>query len=109
MTNLSLSIAIGITALVTLLTRVLPFIIFTNGRKTPTFITYLGNKLPYAVMAMLVVYCLKGVTFTSPSGFVPTIIAGALTVGSYIWKKNTLLSIILGTVVYMLLVQMVFV
>jgi len=57
MSNLTVAIAIGITALVTILTRALPFIVFTNGRKTPEFIVYLGNKLPYAVMAMLVVYC----------------------------------------------------
>ncbi len=109
MSDITLAIAIGITSLVTLATRALPFIIFSNGKKTPEFITYLGNKLPYAVMAMLVVYCLRGMSFSSASGFVPEIIASAITIGSYIWKKNTLLSIILGTVVYMVLVQFVFV
>lgn len=108
MSNLTVAIAIGITALVTILTRALPFIVFTNGRKTPEFIVYLGNKLPYAVMAMLVVYCLKGISFAQVSGFLPTLIAGGVTVVSYIWKKNTLLSIISGTILYMFLVQMVF-
>lgn len=108
MSNLTVAIAIGISALVTTAIRALPFIVFTNGRKTPAFIVYLGNKLPYAVMAMLVVYCLKSISFSQISGFVPELIAGALTVGTYIWKRNTLLSIISGTVLYMFLVQVVF-
>lgn len=108
MSNTTLALAIAITALVTAAIRFLPFFVFTNGRKTPAFITYLGDKLPYAVMAMLVVYCLKGVTFTSLHGFLPALIAAAITVGSYVWKKNTLLSIILGTAVYMFLIQVVF-
>ena len=108
MSNTTLALAIGITALVTAGIRFLPFIVFTNGRKTPAFINYLADKLPYAVMAMLVVYCLKSVSFSSAGGFVPALIGSAVTVGSYILKKNTLLSIILGTVVYMVLVQLVF-
>ena len=94
-------------AAVTVLLRALPFLVM-GSRPTPKVITYLGSVLPYAVMGMLVVYCLKGVSFRSPAGFLPELIASAVVVGSYLWKKNTLLSIVGGTVCYMLLVQFVF-
>ena len=97
-----------IIALVTALLRFLPFIIFKDSNKTPKIITNLGKTLPYAVMAMLVVYCLKDVKFSSVNLFVPQIIAVIIVSISYIWKRNTLLSIILGTVCYMLLIQLVF-
>ena len=100
-------IAIAIIAAVTIAIRFLPFIIF-KGRETPKTITYLGKVLPYAIMGMLVVYCLKNVSFSSVGTFLPELIAGAVVVGSYIWKRNTLISIIGGTVCYMLLVQLVF-
>ena len=59
-------------------------------------------------MGMLVVYCLKDVRFTSLSGFLPALIASTVVCGSYIWKRNTLISIIGGTLCYMLLVQLIF-
>lgn len=62
----------------------------------------------YMVIGMLVVYCLKGISFTTPAGFAPALIATAVVVLSYVWKQNTLLSIISGTVIYMILVQFVF-
>ena len=101
-------IAIAIIALVTMAIRFAPFV-FLSGKKTPKVITYLGKVLPYAIMGMLVVYCLKGVSFTSLSGFLPELIAGAVVVVSYLIKRNTLISIIIGTVCYMILVQVVFV
>lgn len=100
--------AIAIMALVTAALRFAPFMIFGGERKTPKTVTYLGEVLPYAIMGMLVVYCLRGVAFTSPGGFLPELIAGALVVLLYVWKRNTLLSIIGGTLCYMLLVQNVF-
>ena len=94
--------------LVTMLTRFLPFWIFGENRKTPQVITYLGRVLPYAVMAMLVVYCLKGISFSAPGSFLPELLCTALVVLLHVWKRNTLLSIAGGTVAYMLLVQLVF-
>lgn len=100
--------AIAVTALVTAGLRFLPFLVFGGKRKTPKIIEKLGRVLPYAIMGMLVVYCLKGTTFASASGFVPPFIACLVVGGLHIWKRNTLLSIIAGTVCYMVLVQMVF-
>ena len=99
---------IGVIALVTVALRFLPFFIFRGNRKTPPYIEYLGKVLPYAIMGMLVVYCLKGVTFTALENWLPYFLASALVVLIHLWKRNTLLSIISGTVVYMLLVQLVF-
>ena len=101
-------IAIAIIALVTALLRFLPFLIFSGKAKTPRFIERLGRLLPSAIMAMLVVYCLKDVSFSSVNGFLPELIASAVVAISYLIKRNTLISIILGTLVYMLLVQLVF-
>ena len=108
MTDLYTWYAVAVIALVTLLLRALPFAIFNRNRKTPKIIEKLGRVLPYAIMGMLVVYCLKDLTFTSLSGFLPALIAGLLVVILYVWKRNTLISIICGTVCYMLLVQLVF-
>ena len=94
--------------LVTMLTRFLPFWIFGENRKTSAIITYLGKALPYSVMAMLCVYCLKGLDFSAPGSFLPELLCTALVAGLHIWKRNTLLSIGVGTVAYMLLVQLVF-
>lgn len=92
----------------TLITRFLPFLLFPTGKKMPEFIEYLGRKLPYASMGLLVVYCLKGVHITTDSHGIPEFAAVALTAALQIWKKNVLLSIAVGTVFYMLLIQNVF-
>lgn len=99
--------AILICAIITLALRALPFLIM-GGRETPAFVSYLGRVLPGAIMAMLVVYCLRNTSFASLPGFVPELCAGAVTVLLHIWKRNTLISIIGGTAVYMLLVQLAF-
>ena len=95
-------------ALVTALIRFLPFIVFNGSRKTPKIIEKLGKILPYAIMGMLVVYCLKDTSFESVSGYLPALISSLLVGLLYVWKRNTLISIICGTVCYMLFVQMVF-
>lgn len=105
MTRESAMWAVAIMALVTMAIRFAPFVIFSKGRKTPGIITYLGKVLPAAIMGMLVVYCLKDMSFSSIGGFLPAVIAGTATACSFAWKKNTLLSIILGTAVYMILVR----
>lgn len=100
---------IAVTALVTALLRFLPFAIFSGKRETPAIIRYLGQVLPYAIMAMLVVYCLKGISFLSAPYGLPELIASLIVILLHAWKRNTLLSIVTGTVSYMLLIQFVFV
>lgn len=97
-----------IISLVTIALRFLPFLIFGENRKTPPLIAYLGKVLPYAVMGMLVVYCLKDLSFTSAPFGIPELLGCAVVALLHIWKRNTLLSIGAGTVFYMLLVQFVF-
>lgn len=99
---------IAVIALVTIALRFLPFLIFGEGRKTPPLIAYLGQVLPYAIMGMLVVYCLKGIRLTIFPFGIPELIGCGIVAGLHIWKRNTILSIGIGTVVYMMLVQLVF-
>lgn len=99
---------IAVAALVTAATRFLPFLIFRKKESTPPFITYLGQVLPCAIMGMLVVYCLKDVQFLSAPFGAPELIGCAIVALLHIWKRNSLLSIGVGTVCYMLLVQLVF-
>ena len=101
-------IAVLIVATVTAAIRFLPFVVFGGTKKTPAIIDKLGKSLPYAVMGMLVVYCLKGVNISRIEGFVPELIACVVVFLVHIFKRNTLLSIVAGTVCYMILVQMVF-
>ncbi len=101
-------LTIVVAALVTVLLRFLPFIVFKGNRETPKIISYLGKFLPYAIMAMLVVYCLKSVSLVAYPFGLPELIGVAVVVILHIWKRNTLLSIAGGTVVYMLLIQLVF-
>ena len=82
--------------------------IFGEIGEAPAVISYLGRVLPYAVMAMLVVYCLKGLDFSTPGKYLPELLCTILVAGLHAWKRNTLLSIGVGTVAYMLLVQLVF-
>lgn len=95
-------------ALTTFATRVVPFLIFPKGKDIPPIIQYLGKVLTPAVIGMLVVYCLKYTTiFEAPYG-VPQAIAVTVTALLHVWKRNNLLSIGGGTVLYMVLIQMVF-
>lgn len=108
MKNTYIWFAVVIIALVTALLRFCPFIVFKNEKRTPKIIDKLGKMLPYAIMGMLVVYCLKGITFTSVSGFLPSLISCVVVAALYILKRNTLISIVCGTICYMFLVQIVF-
>ena len=99
---------IAVMALVTMVLRFLPFWLFPAGKKTPAFILYLGRVLPCAVMGMLAVYCYKNIKPLAWPHGLPELIAGAIVVGLHLWKRNTLLSIVTGTVSYMLLLQFVF-
>lgn len=100
--------SIAVMAAVTFLTRALPFLLFDRGDHPPKIVLYLGRVLPPAVIAMLIVYCLKGVTFTALGGWVPPLIAGLAAVLLHLWKGNDLISIFGATVLYMALVQGVF-
>ena len=101
-------LTIAVVALGTMLTRFLPFLIFPAGKQTPKFIQYLGKALPGAVFGLLVVYCLKHVSFLSGSHGIPEAVAILLVVVLHLWKKQMLLSVAGGTICYMLLVQLVF-
>lgn len=106
--SVGMSIAIiAICAITTVLSRAIPFLIFAR-REPPAVVRYLANLLPLAVMTTLVVYCLRGVTFSAFVDWVPALAASALTVILHLWRRNTLLSIVGGTACYMLLVQLVF-
>ncbi|MFI3208181.1 MAG: AzlD domain-containing protein [Eubacteriales bacterium] len=108
--NIGISFAIILAvAITTWVTRVIPFVLFPEGKEIPKSIQYLGKVLTPAVMGMLVIYCLKGVSFaTFPYGIAEGL-AVATVVGLHVWKRNTLLSICVGTIVYMILVQVVFI
>ena len=99
---------IAVMAAVTALLRFLPFLAFPEGKRRPKYIMYLGQVLPYAVMGMLVIYCLKSTQFLAWPYGLPELIAIACVVGLHLWRKNTLLSIFGGTAIYMVLVQLVF-
>ena len=101
-------ITIALCAAATMLTRFLPFLVFSPKKETPKYVQYLGNALPCAVFGMLVVYCLKNVSIFSGTHGLPEGIAIVVTAALHLWKKQTLLSIAGGTVCYMLLVQFVF-
>ncbi len=107
MNNTYSLLLVTVVALVTAALRFLPFLVFGN-RKTPAFIKYLGGVLPYAIMGMLVVYCLRNISFISSPFGLPELLACAVVILLHLWRRNTLLSIAGGTGVYMLLIQLVF-
>lgn len=104
--NTHAALLVAVMALVTMLLRFLPFLLFR--KKTPPYITYLGEVLPAAIIGMLVVYCLKDTVLTETPFGVPEILAVLAVAGLQAWKRNSLLSILGGTALYMLLVQAVF-
>jgi len=101
-------ILIIIMALVTAATRFLPFLIFGEKKETPELITYLGKVLPFAIMGMLVVYCMKDVAFLEVPFGAPEILGCVIVAVLHLWKRNSLLSLGVGSVAYMLMVQLIF-
>lgn len=102
-------LTIALCILGTMLTRFLPFLIFTEKKPTPAFVEYLGKALPAAIFAMLVIYCLRNVEFLhGMSHGIPEILGILVTVGLHLWKRQMLLSIAGGTICYMLLLQTLF-
>ena len=106
MNNTYLLITIAIITVVTQLTRFLPFLIFSGNKKTPPFLNWLGKVLPYAVMGMLVVYCLKNVAVTLAPYGLPELIGVLVAVVTHVLKRNASLSIFLSTAVYMLILNL---
>ena len=100
------TILIAAMAIMTMLIRFLPFLVFR--KKTPKYISYLGNVLPSAIIGMLVIYCLKDITPSVHPFGIPELIAVACVAGVQVWKRNSLISILTGTLIYMVLVQVVF-
>lgn len=92
----------------TFATRIVPVLIFGRKDKVPGFILYLGRTVPYTAMGLLIVYCLKDVSLLAGTHALPEIISLAVVTATYLWKRNTVASVALGTVCYMMLVQKVF-
>ena len=105
--TLQLFIFFGVVALGTLLTRALPFLLFPENREIPKYIKYLSDVLPFTIIGMLVIYCLKNVSVVQEPHAIPEAISIAVIVVLHLWKKNTLLSIGGGSLIYMILVQYV--
>ena len=108
MSEIRIWITILVIAAVTAAIRFAPFVLFGGKRSTPAILDRLGKVLPYAVMGMLVVYCLRETQVLQMESLVPTLAAFLLTGGLHVWRRNTLLSIVAGTLCYMFLVQGVF-
>lgn len=105
MDNARAILAICIMAGITFILRSMSFVLFTHG-KTPKYISFLGKYLPFAIIGMLVVYCLKNVSLANSPYGIPEFVAVALVALLHLWKRNTLLSILIGTVCYMLLLHL---
>lgn len=101
-------ITIAAVVLGTVVTRFLPFIVFPPDKPTPKYIEYLGRMLPSAALGLLVVYSLKDVSVLGGTHGLPELASIAVTVALHVWKRQMLLSIAGGTILYMLLVQLVF-
>ncbi|MBT1163378.1 branched-chain amino acid transporter permease [Bifidobacterium felsineum] len=101
-------ITVAVVAFGTILTRFLPFLVFPESKEPPRVIEYLGAVLPYAMTGLLVVYALRNTPILTGSHGIPELIACVVIVLLHWWKRNMLLSIAAGTIVYMLLVQLVF-
>lgn len=96
---------IAVMAAVTALLRFLPFILFDRGERLPGWISYLGKVLPPAIMSMLLVYCLRNINFSEGNHGLPELICTIAAMLIHIWKRNTLLSIGVSTLLYMIIIQ----
>ena len=101
-------ITVAVVVAGTMLTRFLPFLLFPAGKTTPKYIPYIGKVLPPAVFGLLVVYCLRNVSIFEGSRGIPELISIVAVIVLHVWKRQMLLSIAGGTVLYMVLVQTVF-
>ncbi len=99
---------IAVIAVVTFFTRAVPFLAFSGQKETPQYILYIGKVLPPAVIGMLIVYCIKNIKLTEFSYGMPEFLSILTVAGLHFWKRNNLISILGGTVLYMVLIQLVF-
>ena len=107
MNNVQILLTVALLAVSVAVTRFLPFLCFGKLRELPPIVSYLGKVLPAAMMGLLAVWCFKDVRFASLAGYLPTAVAAFCVIGVHLWKRNTVLSIALGTAVYMVLVRIV--
>lgn len=105
MTSQQQIVTIVILAVITFMTRALPFLIFPAGKPTPKYIQYLGKALPLAVFGMLVVYCLKDVQWLQGVHGIPEILGIAAVVLMHLWRRQLFLSMAVGTAIYMVLIR----
>lgn len=110
MINVSYSILlIAVMVIITYILRAGPFMIWGGKRKVPDIVLWFGDVLPYAAMMMLVVYALKNTTlseFGGVNGWMPALVATVVTSGTYVWKRNSFLSILIGTILFMVLIRL---
>lgn len=102
-------IFIIVISIATSLTRFIPFLIFRNEEKIPKYVLYLGDTLPFAITGFLVAYCLKDTVIFAYPYAIPELISITFIIALHLYKKNTLLSVTLGTIMYMILVNIIFV
>lgn len=107
MNNKYIIFVIAIMSIVTILIRFLPFILFDHGKKLPKWISYLGKVLPPAIMSMLLVYCLRNINFVEGNHGLPELLCVGIAILLHSWKRNTLLSIGVSTILYMILIRII--
>ena len=105
MNDTYISMMIAVMAIVTIVLRFLPFIVFDHGEQLPEWITYLGKVLPPAIMSMLLVYCLRNINLVEGNHGFPEVICVGIAMLIHNWKRNTLLSIGVSTLLYMIIIQ----
>lgn len=108
MSKLQRIIIIALVAFATMITRFLPFIAFPANKETPSYVKYLGKVLPAAVLGLLVIYSLKDVSIFNEYHAIPESVSIAVILLLHLWKRQMILSISVGTILYMLLVQFIF-
>lgn len=101
-------LTIAVMIITTMALRFFPFVLFPSKEKTPKAISYLGSTLPPAIFGFLIIYCVKHVSIFEGNRGIPEFVAMSTTGILHYFKKNVFLSIVVGTVVYMALVQYVY-
>lgn len=102
------AVLIAVMAVVTFILRFLPFVLFSKDRQMPSVVVYLGDVLPMAVMGMLVVYCLRNISLLNSPFGIPEMLSCLVVVVLQRWKRNSLISILSGTITYMVLIRVLF-
>ncbi|MEE3419549.1 MAG: AzlD domain-containing protein [Lachnospiraceae bacterium] len=105
MTHMQMILTVAVVVAATMLTRFLPYMVFSEGREIPKIVRYLGKVLAPAVFGMLVVYCLKNVNFTGGTFGLPELISLAAITVLYVWKRDMLVPMAGGTILYMILIR----